>query len=219
MFKNLQFITHSDDPEVQLEQVRKACESGVEWIQVRIKAHSKEEIKDLAKEARIITSKFGVMLCINDHLDVALQCKADACHLGKGDMPIASAKALTEGNKVLIGATCNTIEDVYAAYKAGADYIGLGPYRFTTTKEKLSPQLGIDGYKSIIDQMAAKNITTPIVAIGGIEVEDVKPILITGVQGIAISNAIINAENWKEQVAFFQNELTTTKEKSNVANS
>ena len=217
MFKKLQFITHSNDPEVQLEQVRKACGAGVEWIQVRIKAHSKEEIKELAKQARTITAEHGVMLCINDHLDVALQCKADACHLGKGDMPIASAKALTEGN-ILIGATCNTIEDIYVSSKAGADYIGLGPYRFTTTKEKLSPELGIEGYKSIIDQMGAKNITTPIIAIGGIEVNDVKSVINTGVQGIAISSAIINAENWKEQVASFQNELTTTKEKSNVAN-
>jgi thiamine-phosphate pyrophosphorylase len=218
MFKKLQFITHSNDPEVQLEQVRKACEAGVDWIQVRIKAHSKEEIKELAKQARAITAEHDVMLCINDHLDVALQCKADACHLGKGDMPIASAKALTEGN-ILIGATCNTIEDIYAASKAGADYIGLGPYRFTTTKEKLSPELGIEGYKSILDQMGAKNITTPIIAIGGIEVNDVKSVINTGVQGIAISSAIINAENWKEQVASFQNELTSTKEKSNVANS
>ncbi len=218
MFKKLQFITHSNDPEVQLEQVRKACEAGVEWIQVRIKAKSKEEIKELAKQARTITSEYDVMLCINDHLDVALQCRADACHLGKGDMPIASAKALTEG-KILIGATCNTIEDIYAAYKAGANYIGLGPYRFTTTKQQLSPQLGLKGYKSILDQMAAKNIATPIVAIGGIEVNDVKPLINTGVQGIAISSAIINSENWKEQVGLFQSELSTKKEISNVTNS
>ncbi len=218
MIKNLHFITHSNEPEEQLEQVRKACEAGVEWIQVRIKAKSKEEIKELAKEARAITSEHNVKLCINDHLDVAIQCKADACHLGKDDMPILSAKALTEG-KLLIGATCNTIEDIYKAYEAGADYIGLGPYRFTTTKEKLSPELGVKGYRSILDQMRTKNITTPIIAIGGIETEDVKSLTDTGVFGIAISGAIINSENWHEKVSAFQNELTISKQKVDVTNS
>ncbi len=218
MFKNLMFITHSDESAVQLEQVRKACEAGVEWIQIRIKAHSKEEIKELAKEARAITSEFGVLLCINDHIDIALQCKADACHLGKKDMPIASAKALTQG-KLLIGATCNTIEDVYSAYEAGADYIGLGPYRFTTTKQKLSPELGISGYQSISDQMKSKNINIPLVAIGGIQVEDVKALINTGVAGIAVSGALIHSNNWKATRQSFQSELQTNKQNTHVTNS
>lgn len=218
MTNNLHFITHSDDASEQLEQVKKACLAGIEWIQVRIKAKSKEEIKELAKEARIITSEFGVKLCINDHLDVAIQCKADACHLGKEDMPLASAKALA-GDKLIIGATCNTIGDVFAAYEAGADYIGLGPYRFTTTKQKLSTELGDNGYQLVLDQMREKNIQIPIIAIGGIQQADVKAITETGVFGIAISGAVIQSENWSESVQKFQNELKTTKQQVDVTNS
>ena len=82
-----------------------------------------------------------------------------------------------------------------AHYEAGADYIGCGPFRFTTTKEKLSPILGLEGYKEIIQKMKAENIDIPIVAIGGITKEDIPEIMKTGVNGIALSGCILNAKD------------------------
>ena len=95
----------------------------------------------------------------------------------------------------IIGGTANTFEDVKAHYEAGADYIGCGPFRFTTTKEKLSPILGLEGYREIIQKMKAENIDIPIVAIGGITREDIPDIMKTGVNGIALSGCILNAKD------------------------
>ena len=87
------------------------------------------------------------------------------------------------------------VELVKEVGAAGADYIGCGPFRFTTTKEKLSPILGLEGYREIIQKMKAENINIPIVAIGGITKEDIPEIMKTGVNGIALSGSILNAKD------------------------
>ena len=124
-------------------------------------------------------------------------------------MPIDKARRLLGKDKI-IGGTANTFEDVKRIYSAGADYIGCGPFRFTTTKKKLSPILGLDGYKRIIEQMNAYRINLPVIAIGGILLPDVSDIMQTGVSGIAVSGAILNADNDNSPVATmkrFINEL------------
>ena len=130
----------------------------------------------------------------------------DGVHLGKNDMPIAEARKIL-GDGFIIGGTANTFEDVKAHYEAGADYIGCGPFRFTTTKEKLSPILGLEGYREIIHRMKGNNcadmkgesIDIPLVAIGGITKEDIPEIMKTGVNGIALSGCILHAENPAEE--------------------
>ena len=99
------------------------------------------------------------------------------------------------GDDFIIGGTANTFEDVRAHYEAGANYIGCGPFRFTTTKKGLSPILGFEGYISICSQMKAEGINLPIVAIGGITAEDIPMIMQTGVTGIALSGAVLNADD------------------------
>lgn len=102
-------------------------------------------------------------------------------------MPLDEAKQIT-GKKFLLGATCNTIEDVENAIKKGADYIGMGPYRFTTTKKNLAPILGLDGYKSVISKLKPQ---IPIYAIGGIEKTDIKLLREVGVYGVAVSSMLL----------------------------
>lgn len=87
-------------------------------------------------------------------------------------MPIAEARQIL-GKDFIIGGTANTFEDVQMHYQAGADYIGCGPFRFTTTKKNLSPILGLEGYKAIVSQMKTAGINLPIVAIGGITYDDI----------------------------------------------
>ena len=99
------------------------------------------------------------------------------------------------------------VDDVRAHYEAGADYIGCGPFRFTTTKEKLSPILGLEGYRSIVQQMKAEGIHLPIVAIGGITLEDIPAIMQTGVTGIAMSGTILRAANPVEETKKIVNQL------------
>ena len=104
-------------------------------------------------------------------MELVKQIGADGVHLGKLDMPIKEARERL-GKDFIIGGTANTFEDIRQHAADGADYIGCGPFRFTTTKQKLSPILGLDGYHSILTQMREKGITIPVVAIGGITRED-----------------------------------------------
>ena len=115
-------------------------------------------------------------------------------------MPVLWAHEMAKGleaasRPLLVGATANTFRDIQWAVSQGASYIGLGPFRFTETKKKLSPILGLEGYKRIIEQCEQAGIRIPIFAIGGITIDDVPSLMRTGVTGIAISGAIINAED------------------------
>lgn len=117
-------------------------------------------------------------------------------------MPVDEARNMLGRNRI-IGGTANTFEDVERLHRQGADYIGCGPFRFTTTKKNLSPILGLEGYLNITEQMKAHDIQLPIVAIGGILYEDISAIMQTGVTGIAVSGAILNAENPVEEMRLF----------------
>jgi len=114
-------------------------------------------------------------------------------HLGKSDMSPAEARKIL-GNQSIIGGTCNTYEDILTV-KDSVNYIGCGPFRFTTTKKNLAPILGLDGYRDIVWNCRSNGINLPIVAIGGITVDDIADIFNAGANGIALSGTILNAEN------------------------
>jgi len=131
-------------------------------------------------------------LIIDDRVNVVNDLKVSGVHLGKEDMNPMEARELL-GPNAIIGVTANTAEDILAFKGKDVDYVGLGPFRYTTTKEKLAPVIGIDGYKEIVKQVRDAGIELPIVAVGGITLEDVPALMETGVNGIAVSGAIINA--------------------------
>ena len=190
----IQFITHANDRDDYLDGVRMALEGGCRWIQLRMKDASEEEILKTAESARKLCRQYDAVFILDDYVELVERTGADGVHLGKNDMPIDKARRLLGKDKI-IGGTANTFEDVKRIYSAGADYIGCGPFRFTTTKKKLSPILGLDGYRRIIEQMTAYGINIPVIAIGGILLQDVSDIMQTGVSGVAVSGAILNANN------------------------
>ena len=190
----IQFITHTNERYDYLDGVRMALEGGCRWIQLRMKDASEEEVLKAAKSTRKLCRKYGAVFILDDYVELVERTGADGVHLGKNDMPIDKARRLLGKDKI-IGGTANTFEDVKRIYSAGADYIGCGPFRFTTTKKKLSPILGLDGYSRIIEQMNTYGINIPIIAIGGILLQDVSDIMQTGVSGVAVSGAILNANN------------------------
>lgn len=153
----LQFITHFTDTYSYLDSARMALEGGCRWVQLRMKHASDEETEAVAVEVQKLCRTYGATFLIDDRVELVRKLKADGVHLGKNDMPIAEARKIL-GKDFLIGGTANTFDDVQAHYEAGADYIGCGPFRFTTTKEKLSPILGLEGYRSIVQQMKAEGI-------------------------------------------------------------
>ena len=134
----------------------------------------------------------GATLIVDDRVDLAKAIGADGVHLGREDMPVAEARERL-GEAFLIGGTANTFEDVERLCRAGVDYIGCGPFRFTTTKERLAPVLGLSGYASLMARMADAGLHTPVVAIGGVTCADVPALMATGVRGVAVSGAILRA--------------------------
>lgn len=191
----LQFITHTNtNYPTPAEGVLAALQGGCRWIQLRMKHADASHILEQAAIIAPMCRDFGATFILDDHVELVTEAHAHGVHLGKNDMPVSEARRLL-GSDLIIGATANTFDDIVAAAAAGADYIGLGPFRFTVTKEKLSPVLGIDGYRSIMAQCRAAGITLPVVAIGGITPEDLPSIMATGVSGIAVSGAILNSSN------------------------
>lgn len=195
----LQFITHFTEKYSYFDAAHLALEGGCRWIQLRMKEAPEAEVEAEAIRVRDLCRKYGATFIIDDHVALAKKVQADGVHLGKNDMPIEEARRIL-GDAFIIGGTANTFEDVKRHWQAGANYIGCGPFRFTTTKKNLSPILGLEGYRQILQQMKAAGITLPVVAIGGITYEDIPDILQTGVSGIALSGSILRAENPVEQV-------------------
>lgn len=188
----IQFISHYTDRIGYLDSIRLALEGGCRWVQLRVKNAAIDELRPMALEAQRMCREAGATFIIDDQVALVKEIGADGVHLGKNDMPVAEARNFL-GPDFIIGGTANTFDDVRMHYEAGANYIGCGPFRFTTTKEKLSPVLGLDGYCSIVSQMREEGIILPIVAIGGITADDIPDIMKTGVTGIALSGTVLRA--------------------------
>lgn len=190
----LQFITHPSDKYTIVEEAKMAIDGGCKWIQIRMKHATDEEVSDVANQLIPICKENGVILVLNDRVELTKTLGVHGVHIGKEDMPPKEAREYL-GAEAIIGVTANTAEDIIALKGLDIDYVGLGPFRHTNTKEKLSPVLGLDGYTEIITTVRNAGITLPIVAIGGITIDDIEAIMNCGVNGIAMSGSIINSEN------------------------
>lgn len=199
MIDRLYFISQQTATKTHLATIEEALEAGCRLIQLRVKNQPEAEVLTLAKEAKALCDRYNAKLIVNDFPQVAKTVGAWGIHVGLQDMAVKEVRAIV-GPEMIIGGTANTFEHVQQRVQEGVDYIGLGPFRFTSTKEKLSPILGLEGYQRIMDQMRAANIQLPIVAIGGIVADDVPGLRDAGIHGVAISGAITNAVDKKEVV-------------------
>ena len=190
----IQFITHETETVGYVEGARMALEGGCRWIQLRMKDASDDEVRKAAAEIQPMCKAHDAIFLLDDRVELAKELKADGVHLGKNDMPVDEARRVL-GEGFIIGGTANTFDDIERLARQGADYIGCGPFRFTTTKKNLAPVIGIEGYRDIIEKMKAAGIDLPVVAIGGITADDIDDILATGVRGIAVSGTVLRAEN------------------------
>ncbi|MBC7409898.1 MAG: thiamine phosphate synthase [Arcicella sp.] len=190
----LHYITQDLTHVSHWEQARLACEGGADWVQLRVKNRAYSDWKETALRTQEVCKKFGATFIINDNAQIALEIEADGVHLGKTDFSPIEAREML-GGKFIIGGTSNTFEDVLFLHEAKVNYIGLGPFRFTKTKKNLSPILGLEGYQSILQQYKMANLSLPIIAIGGITLDDVAILKANNLHGIAISSLINLAEN------------------------
>lgn len=190
----LQYITDQKEGMTVPEQVEAVCKGGARWIQLRMKNASTEEFIRVGKKVKQICERYQALFIVNDDLDAALLLEADGIHLGKEDLGVSEARRVLGPGKI-IGSTCNTLEDILEAEAAKADYIGLGPYAYTSTKKKLAPVLGLEGYRNLMTNRKLFQINTPIYAIGGIQENDIPALMATGIAGIALSSLIKNSND------------------------
>ena len=186
MIPKLHYISQGNSPKEHLDNIQKACSSGSELVQLRLKNISEKKCLKLATEAREITSHFQTRLIINDYYKIAKAIKADGVHLGKTDCcPVEARKHLYTWQ--IIGGTANTIQDCEILISKQVDYISLSPFRHAVTKGNIFKVLGLNGYNEIIEALKTE---TPIIGFGGINTKDVTAILETGISGIAVSDVI-----------------------------
>ena len=148
----LQLISDGD-----LSVAAQFLDAGGRWIQLRMKDASAEVIVCRGKEMLALCRKRRAVLVVNDAPQLAVAIGADGVHLGQADMPPIEARRII-GDGAVIGSTANTFEQIAARNDGETDYVGLGPFRFTTTKKNLSPVLGTEGYRTILGRMRTENI-------------------------------------------------------------
>ncbi len=199
MYSKLQYISQGKTTDAQLSNIKNALNAGCDWIQLRFK--QKEELSNnyFAEKVKMECDRFYAGLIINDFADIAKRVDADGVHLGLGDAPVSKVREIVGPDKI-IGGTANTLEHVLQRFSERCDYVGLGPYRFTETKSKLSPIVGLEGYQRITDKLNDMGVSIPIYAIGGIVLEDLEELVKCGIHGVALSGAITNAEDRTEFV-------------------
>ena len=190
----LQFITHKAGGYGELSGAEAVLRGGCEWVQLRMKDASDEEFLAVGRKLAELCRSFGARLILDDRVRLVEEIGADGVHVGKNDMPVDEVRRLLGPGRI-VGATANSFEDIAAAAARGADYIGLGPFRFTRTKQKLSPILGLEGYRRVMAACRDAGILLPVVAIGGITAEDIPAIMSTGVHGVAVSGGLLRAED------------------------
>lgn len=188
--EKLQYISQGITREEQETNIRKVLDNGVKWIQVRWKNAPEKDFIKLCEISKKLCSDYRTVCIINDHVHIAREMDADGVHLGLNDMSVETARHLLGEDKI-IGGTANTFQDVLQRMVEPCDYIGLGPLRFTTTKEQLSPVLGFRGYQNIVQELKEKSLGIPkIFAIGGVVLNDIELLQQIGIYGVAVSGQI-----------------------------
>lgn len=202
----LQYITNPSSPVPVEEQVRMVIEGGCRWIQVRMKDSSDEEVSGVVNAIKPLCLEKEAFLILDDRVELAKKLDVGGVHLGKNDMLPSRARFIL-GAAAVIGVTANTFDDILATQQLDIDYYGFGPFRFTETKKNLAPVLGLEGIKALCDKMGNLEINIPRVAVGGVRLEDVKPLMATGISGIAVSGAIAFAKDITKMTEKFISEL------------
>jgi thiamine-phosphate pyrophosphorylase len=206
MYSKIQYISQGITITEQFNNIHQALDAGCTWIQLRFKTAPKHELMPLAEKVQFLCKKYEATFIMNDYVQLAKQFNADGVHLGLLDTSIADAREIL-GVEKIIGGTANTLSDVLQRVQEGCDYIGLGPLRFTTTKEKLSPVIGIAGYLHILNELKKEKIQAPVFAIGGVKAEDVKELIACGLYGIAVSGMITQHPHKKQLMKKLKNAL------------
>ena len=169
--------------------IREAIKGGAEIIQLREKEWNKDKVKEEAIKLLKICKENNVLFIVNDYVDVAMEIGADGVHLGQSDMPISEARRICR-DKLIIGLSTHSVEQAVDADQEDVDYITIGPIFKTRAKDYT---VGVEIIKPVLD-----NVQKPVIAIGGINKDNIGSVLEQGVKSVAVISAVVSADNVKE---------------------
>ena len=175
-----------------LEQVEQALKGGATCIQFRDKTLDEEAFLEEAKKMKALCEKYHVPLIINDHVEIAVKCQADGVHVGQKDMKASAVREIV-GENMIIGVSARTVGQAVEAERAGADYLGSGAVFGTATKTD-AKKLSLETLKDI-----CQAVQIPVVAIGGVQKENLPKLAGTGVKGTALVSAVFSAQDIEEE--------------------
>jgi thiamine-phosphate pyrophosphorylase len=187
------------------EIARLAIAGGADAIQLRDKSCSSREMVRIGRVIRGITRRSSVLFIINDRLDVALTCGADGVHLGQGDMRTDVARQIAPPG-FIIGVSVSTVDDALRAERDGADYVALSPVFSTGTKSDAGPGQGLEVLREI-----RRNVSVPVIAIGGIRRENIRDVIAAGADGVAVISAVVGAADITPAARELKNLITRSK--------
>lgn len=188
------YLTQDLPHRTHIEQTEIACKAGANWIQYRCFSKDDEDLIQEINQVASICDDWGATLILTDHYYLLNQVDAQGVHIEDMHANFAAIRELISDEKTL-GASANTLADIQRIYASGVvDYAGCGPFSVTKTKPNDYPLLGIDGYKKIADKMTELEINLPLIAVGGINLEDTEALLNTRIYGIAVSAAVNSSD-------------------------
>jgi len=171
------------------EIARRAIAGGADVIQLRDKVCGCRELSRIGRAIRTITMKTGTLFIVNDRLDVALACGADGVHLGQDDIRVGVARQIAPPG-FIIGVSVGTVDEAVQAEEEGADYIALSPIFSTASKNDAGPGLGLEVVREI-----RRSVSVPVIAIGGINLDNVRQVIAAGADGVAVISAVVGSRD------------------------
>ncbi|WP_131537554.1 thiamine phosphate synthase [Pedobacter nototheniae] len=204
--EKFQYITHDIPHLTHIEQVQKACEAGAKWIQYRCLTKTDEALLADINAIAEICDDWGTTLIVTNHVHLNGKADIQGFHIEDMNADFISIRKIV-GNDITLGGSANTVENLIRLANEGVDYAGFGPFAITQTKPNNFPVLGISGYAEAISTLKTNNIQMPVLAVGGITINDVEALMHTGIYGIAASGAINFASDFEETFQDFYNAI------------
>lgn len=187
--EKLQFISHDLNTLSHVEQAEIACAAGAKWFQYRCLTKTDEDLLSDILLIAEICDDWGATLIVTDHVHLNGKADIQGFHIEDMDADFRSLRE-TLGEAITIGGSSNTLAGLIRLANEGVDYAGFGPFAVTTTKPNNAPLLGLEGYRTAMQALRDQEIDLPVLAVGGVSLEDVDQLMETGVFGIAASAAI-----------------------------
>ena len=204
--EKLHFITHDIHQHSHIEQAQIACSAGAKWIQYRCLTKNDDELLIDINAIAEICDDWGATLIVTDHVHLNGKADIQGFHIEDFDADFVKLREQL-GEAVTIGGSATTLQGLIRLASEGADYAGFGPFYTTTTKPNNAPLLGIEGYQKAMAELKSLNIDLPVLAVGGVTLSDIDPLMNTGIFGIAASAAINQADDMRTAYLSFYDKI------------